>query len=99
VSGVGVKETRRARSPGRILPIAIKWHGASFTLDVATCRRSIVYYLLDEGKQLQDVATEAGVSRMSLWRFMQGRQCSPATVRRILTAVHVDLKRVLRTSA
>ncbi len=78
-----------------VLPCTVTWHGARFILDVGACRQGIVGHLLAEGQQLACFANVAGVSRMSLWRFMQGRQCSPTTVHAILAAAHIATAAVL----
>lgn len=80
-------------------PIRLVWHGVAFQLDLAACRQSIVEHMLAEGLQLHTLALKADVSRMSLWRFMQGQQCSAPTVSKILRAADLDPKAVLHAMA
>src|SRR5438309_10326970 len=76
-------------------PETMCWHGVEFDVDLPACRQAIVEHLLTEGTQLQDLASAAGVSRMSLWRFMNGKKPSIQTVHKILRALDISPRSVI----
>jgi transcriptional regulator with XRE-family HTH domain len=74
------------------------YHGAAFTLNLAPIREALTVRELADGLNLAHVAQKAGISRMSLWRLLDGRRVSLPTLRRVLAALDVDPKAVLRAA-
>jgi DNA-binding phage protein len=75
------------------------WQGASYEVDHAAVRHLVVERMLATGDELRDIARNAGISRMSLWRFLKGRPCSLRTVSRVLRALGAGPSMVVRLVA
>jgi len=74
------------------------YHGQPCTVDVAAISKAIIQREVADGLTLAQVAQQAGVSRMSLWRLLAGQQVALLTLHRVLTALELDPKTILRTA-
>ena len=76
----------------------VSYHGIAFTLDLKAIREALTRRELADGRTLAQVADAAGVSRMSLWRLLAGQRVALMTLHRVLTALELDPKAILRTA-
>ncbi|MHB8689328.1 MAG: hypothetical protein ACYDB4_19405 [Candidatus Dormibacteraceae bacterium] len=78
--------------------VSLIYHGASFTLNLAAVREAVAMREVTDGGNLTQLAALAGLSRMSLWRLLDGQRVSLLTLRRVLAALDLDPKAVLRAA-
>jgi len=80
-------------------PTTVQYHGVRFDLDVDAIKVAIVRAELAGGRTLAQVADAAGISRMSLWRLLDGQRVSLPTLHRVFTVLEeLDPSQVLRNS-
>lgn len=78
--------------------VAVIYHGAAFTLDLAVVREAVAMREVTDGGNLAQLADLAGLSRMSLLRLLDGQRVNLATLRCVLVALDLDPKAVLRAA-
>jgi transcriptional regulator with XRE-family HTH domain len=79
--------------------IRVRYHSVAFEVDLDAIREALARRELTDGVTLAQVADRAGVSRMSLWRLLDGQRVSLRTLHRVLTVLELDPSQVLRTAA
>lgn len=81
-----------------VASVSLTYHGARFELDLATIREALALHELKDGVTLTRFAEKAGLSRMSIWRLLDGQQVSLPALGRVLRALDLDHRTVLRAA-
>ena len=92
VAGGSQASTRVA---ARLQLVTVSYRGMPYTLNLAKCRRALVYRQV-EGQldSIESVAEAVGVSRSTASRFFSGRTTSLAATLKILAVLHLKFEDV-----
>jgi len=75
----------------------VVYRGIPYTLDLARCRRALVWRQVEgELDSMESLAMAVGVSRSTASRFFAGRPTSLAVMLKILAALHLKFEDVAR---
>ena len=85
------------RDAARPRHVSVLYRGMPYTLDLAKCRRALVYRQV-EGQldSIESLAAAIGVSRSTASRFFSGRATSLAVTLKILKALRLKFDDVAR---
>ncbi len=97
---LGARSEPGTRPPSRPRHVTVCYRGIPYTLDLALCRRALVWRQVEgELDSIESLAAAVGISRSTASRFFSGRPTSLAATLKILGALRLRFEDVAQPEA